>query len=231
MRKAKKEKLFTLTNVLLALCLVFFLISFAVTVVLNFRSLYYSEIERLDIPAMSGLAPEEIRENYDALIDYNSLFYRGGLRFPSLPMSQSGEIHFEEVKVIFDGLQVLAIASGLLLLAGIILKLRKGRIAFLKLGAILSVVLPAVVAGLIGLNWDAFFVLFHKLFFNNDYWIFDAVTDPVIIILPDAFFMHCALAIVGVVLVGAAAAYVVYRVLLSRNRRRMPEKNGEEGIV
>ena len=41
---------------------------------------------------------KDIRSNYDALIDYNSLFNHQPLKFPTCAMSESGRIHFEEVK-------------------------------------------------------------------------------------------------------------------------------------
>lgn len=36
----------------------------------------------------------------------------------------------------------------------------------------------------------------HKVFFDNDYWLFDPKYDPVITILPDRFFLHCGILIV-----------------------------------
>lgn len=37
-------------------------------------------------------------------------------------------------------------------------------------------------------NWEAVFIMFHKIMFRNDYWLFDEALDPVITILPDTFF-------------------------------------------
>ena len=59
-------------------------------------------------------------------------------------------------------------------------------------------------------------MIFHKLFFDNDYWIFDYRTDPIILLLPDEFFMHCALMIFGGVLLGAIVCLVSYMVLRKR---------------
>ena len=73
--------------------------------------------------------------------------------------------------------------------------------------------LPAVVGAFVAVNWDSAFVLFHRIAFDNDYWLFDPATDPVITMLPDAFFLHCALLILGGILLGSlvcAAAYKFY---------------------
>ena len=78
------------------------IISFSVTLTLNFRPLYYADIQHLHIAELSGRNEEDIRQNYDALIDYNSLFNHEPLKFPTCTMSESGRSHFEEVKKVFD---------------------------------------------------------------------------------------------------------------------------------
>jgi integral membrane protein (TIGR01906 family) len=61
-------------------------------------------------------------------------------------------------------------------------------------------VVPAICGILIALNWEQAFITFHHIFFRNDYWLFDPATDPIIVILPDAFFLHCAVGILLLVL-------------------------------
>ena len=51
----------------------------------------------------------------------------------------------------------------------------------------------------------------HRIFFRNDYWIFDAETDPVIRMLPEEFFLHCGLLIILLVLLQIAALQIAYR--------------------
>lgn len=65
---------------------------------------------------------------------------------------------------------------------------------------------PSLLPGLAGaaqaaLDFDGAFTVFHSIFFpGKDNWLFDPVTDPVILILPEAFFQNCAIAIVTVLL-------------------------------
>ncbi|WP_445449547.1 TIGR01906 family membrane protein, partial [Enterococcus faecalis] len=54
----------------------------------------------------------------------------------------------------------------------------------------IAVVVPIVIAFLMAVNFDRFFVLFHGVFFNNDAWIFNPATDPIINVLPETFFLH-----------------------------------------
>ncbi len=206
----KKDKTITLSNMVLAFVITLCIICFAVTLVLNFRPLYYVDIDYLNIPQTSGLSVEDIKANYDALISYNSVFFSGALEFPTLAMSETGRIHFEEVKQIFVGIQILLGVTLVLSVAGIFAKHRKQQIGYLKLSAIVTLGLPAVLGMLVALNWNKVFVTFHEIFFNNDYWVFSAKTDPVITILPDAFFMHCAILIFALVAFGSLLCFGVY---------------------
>ena len=191
-------------HTLMALVLTLTIISVSVVFTLAFRPLYYADINALNIPERTGYSEEMIRENYDVLIDYNLSFGDEPLEFPSLAMSESGRIHFEEVKDIFNLFKYMAIGGVLISAAGIWLMSRRKEYLYLKLTSILAVALPAV----IGL-----FVTFHHIAFDNDYWIFDPATDPVINILPDTFFLHCALLILGCVVLGSVVCGLVYRKL------------------
>ena len=200
----------------LPILITLFIISASAVFTLNFRHLYYHDISSLNIEETSGYSENVIRENYDALIDYNSVFHRGSLDL-SLPMSREGRIHFQDVKRIFDVLQILCVLS---LIGSLILGIRawkQGYRGFLKSAAVLSVFLPVIAGMLIAFNWDNAFILFHELMFSNDYWLFDERTDPVINILPDEFFLHCALLIILLIL---AASLIMGLIYLRQKKRR-----------
>lgn len=204
----------------LALILTLAIIGISVVGTLAFRPLYYHDMKLLEISAYSGYPETEIRENYDALIDYNMAWKDGDLTFPTLPMSETGKIHFEEVKEIFDIFKYLAVFGSALGVVGIVFMAKKKEYRYLKMTAIVSCGLPVVLGVLVALFWDKVFVIFHELFFNNDYWIFDYRTDPIILLLPDEFFMHCALLIFGGVLFGAAVCLVSYLVLTKKDQNK-----------
>lgn len=200
------------TAIALTLCI----LSAAVVFTLNFRPLYYMDIHYFNLPEKTGYPEEEIRENYDSLIDYNSVFYQGSLEFPTLTMSEEGRIHFVEVKRIFVFIQAVLLPLSLIGSILGILNQKKQKPVYLRLTSVLTLALPAVLGALIAMNWDQFFILFHKLFFNNDYWIFDADTDPIILLLPDGFFMHCALMILALTVIASILCLVIYRKLSRR---------------
>ena len=94
---------------------------------------------------------------------------------------------------------------------GLWMSRKRKETAYLKWTSILTIALPAVLGVLVAVNWKWVFVTFHKIAFNNDYWIFDEATDPVITILPNAFFMHCALLIFGGVVIGSVICGLLYK--------------------
>ncbi len=188
-----------------------FIVSFAVTITLNFKPLYYLDMNVLQISQTSGYSEEEIIENYNVLIDYNNFWGPKTLEFPTLAMSETGRIHFEEVKVIFVAFEVMCMITLILSIVSIIYHRKTHSLKYLKYTSIITIAIPAVIALFIGLCWDKVFVIFHKIFFNNDYWIFSPDTDPVINILPDTFFMHCAIMIISIVILGSIICGVIYQ--------------------
>lgn len=192
------------------------IISFSVTLTLHFRPLYYADIDALHITELSGRTKEDIRSNYDALIDYNQLFNHEPLHFPTCAMSESGRIHFEEVKKIFDFFGWTMIVTFILAIIAVYTCLRKKNWLWLRIAGVLCVILPAFLGVLVAVNWDYVFVTFHQLVFNNDYWLFDPATDPIITILPDTFFMHCAVMIFAIVIALSALCLIFSHVLKRR---------------
>lgn len=217
----RPRRVLTPTNFLAALIGFLFLFTLSVVLVLNLRTIYYFDIRYQKLEQETGLSEEQIRENYDALIDYNLITKRvKELEFPDFPMSEHGKTHFAEVKRIFAAIQYTCIISGAILLVVFFKKLRRRDYGFLKLTSIVTAAVPVVLGVLAAVNWNAFFVRFHELFFDNDYWIFDPVTDPVIRILPDAFFFHCVVMILLFMVLGCIISGALYALATRKYRRR-----------
>lgn len=198
-------------DIFLAIMLMIFIISFAVVFTVFFKPLYYFDINYLNIDQISGLDAETIKENYRILINYQSIFYQGTLNLPDFVMSDSGRIHFEEVKRIFEAIQVMMVISGLISIPMTIKKIKEKEYRFLRLTGLITIIVPTVLGFLAALDFERAFVLFHQIVFRNDYWIFDYRTDSVITILPETFFMHCFMLIVVIVCLLAIICLGYYR--------------------
>lgn len=218
----KKNLLNSLEIITTLLCLILFL-SITVAFTLHFRPLYYNSINRFHIKEETGLTKEIIKKNYDVLIDYNHQFGTKELEFPDFPMSEKGKIHFEEVKQIFVTIELMGIVSFFILICIIPFLIKKQHYHFLKWNFLLGISIPVILGVLIGLNWETAFVLFHKVFFNNDYWIFDITSDPIITILPDEFFFLCAVVILFLFLLLNIISGIVYRIIKTKESKKLLE--------
>lgn len=197
-------------DIILSIVLMIFIISFAIVFTVFFKQLYYFDINYLNIDKISGLPVETIKDNYDILINYQSIFYQGNLNLPDFAMSVAGRIHFQEVKTIFEVIQVSMLISGIISIILLIKRFKEKEYRFLRLTGIITILIPSILGFLVAIDFDQAFIIFHKLFFRNDFWIFDYQTDPVITILPETFFMHCLMLIIGIVLVISLILYLIY---------------------
>jgi integral membrane protein (TIGR01906 family) len=211
----KKEKKYIPASAAAAILIAVLIVSAAVSLTLFDRDTYVSVLEKTDLPAHTGYSEEEILANYNALIHYNSVFFTGALEFPTLPMSDSGREHFREVKVIFSAFQIALIVSVIGVVSLAVFLLKKRKTGFLLAGGILAIVIPAAVALVMATaGWDQFFVLFHQLMFSNDFWVFDQTTDPIILLLPDSYFLQCLERII--LLIVAPAVCLIVATVRSR---------------
>ncbi|MGL5347817.1 MAG: TIGR01906 family membrane protein [Peptostreptococcaceae bacterium] len=204
-------------NVVFSVCLGIFLIIGAVKFTVGFKELYYFDIGYLNIPKLSDLSEEEIKLNYDYLIDYNLSKSVDNFEMPTITSSPEGKIHFEEVRDIFQNLNKIGIICFIISIIGIAINIKNKDIQFLSTTSKALISIPLVLALPIIIDFDRSFVIFHKLMFSNDYWIFDPELDPVINMLPQEFFFHAGIMILVLILISSILLYTAYRIL--KNKR------------
>lgn len=197
-----------LTNGAIGVLFLIFFISLGLAVSIYFRPFYYLGMDR--IAEETGYSVDIIKENYDALIDWCSPFFTEELDFPSLPESESGVSHFVEVKVIFNLFFILLFVTPVFLAGLIYLQHKRGCDSWLLSSPIIVCALPLLVGAACAVDFSRIFVLFHELVFNNDDWLFSPSKDPIILFLPERFFLQCALIIVATVLLGCAVLFILY---------------------
>lgn len=201
-----------LRDILLSLDLMIFLLLSAVLLtVLISPVIHQMDIERYDLQKISGLSKEMIQAEYHQLTSYLWIWHREPLTLTYFTMSEQGAIHFADVKKLFDFLQIVWLVSGIVALSFGYRRIQKHEYEFIKYAAWLSIFGPLSLGAIASVNFNAAFTLFHQICFSNDYWIFDAMVDPVILILPEGFFMHCFFAIVLIVILFAVGFLGLYR--------------------
>lgn len=198
-------------NVIFSICFSIFIITTAINFTVSFKQLYYYDIDKLNIPKLSNLSKEEIKLNYDYLIEYNLSKNVDEFEMPTIKSSNQGKIHFEEVRYIFQNVNKISRICLIISLIGIIIGIKNKDIKILNYTSKALIIIPLVLAIPMIINFEDTFVIFHKLMFSNDYWIFDPRLDPVINILPEEFFFHAGIMILGIVLAVSIILYTIYK--------------------
>ncbi|WP_427813193.1 TIGR01906 family membrane protein [Enterococcus sp. 22-H-5-01] len=172
-------------------CLIVALLTLAITLTINARWLYRFDIMHLNLLDYTTLSDKELLHNFDQLMQYLNTPWIHNLKLDDFPLSASGALHFYEVKRLFllnYGLLIVTVVPNVFYVRRLI---KQKRLWTLIQPFKLAMVVPIVIAFLMAVNFDQFFITFHGLFFNNDAWIFNPATDPIINVLPETFFLHC----------------------------------------
>ncbi len=188
-------------KILYIINLIVFVITLSISFVILFRPFYYYQIKYLDLEKNTGYTYNEIKEAYDDVLDYltlNKEFKTGKLAY-----SNAGMDHFKDCKILF------IINFSVLLITGIVLiikkkyfnkiKLKNYNISFwsscLVLGTFILILVIAFIVG-----FDKCFDTFHNIFFlGKDNWLLDPKVDEIIKILPEQFFMNCAIFVITLI--------------------------------
>lgn len=115
--------------------------------------------------------------------------------------SQRELSHLHDVKQITDAIRILALATAVPVLTGLLFLLRRPHtrhLGYLALGqgGLLTVMLLSGLAGLILFGWGFFFYQFHGLLFSSGSWAF-AATDSLMRLYPEQFFFDVAVMMSG----------------------------------
>lgn len=202
-----------LYSVLLTAALVVLIFSASVAVPILWRGFYYRQIEALHLTEYTPWSYAQIREAYDQMMDFclkGAPFGTGVLKW-----SEEGMLHFADCRALFMlDLRLLkwsAAATAVLLIlrsAGFVREKRFfGRGPFFWAGVLPAAVFALLVVLTFFVDFDTVFVTFHQLFFpGKTNWIFDPATDEIILVLPEVFFMRCAILIVAMIMLLSAVS-------------------------
>lgn len=181
----------------LTLLSIIWLLSLAILLTILIAWLAYPlAISWLHIPEMVDLSTSAILRNYNHLLSYLMNPFHQVLGMPDFPSSKDGLKHFSDVKSLFHSAQLIFLITSLPSIY-FLLKSWRDKSLFVFQNLYLTAAIFPVFVGLLGaaMGFNEFFTLFHQLMFPGDSsWLFNPYTDPVINILPEAFFMHCFIA-------------------------------------
>lgn len=224
--KGKKHMKNKLLTGLLGFFTVILIITFSIGLPIYVRPFYYMQIDALEIEEYSGADRETIIEAYNELLDYLTIpgneFGTGDFAY-----SEEGKSHFVDCKVLFD-LNAYAFLISLAGFITLVILNKKGvfrlwrpfgmNIAFSS--GIYTLGGFAIIGGLAALDFNTAFAIFHKIFFpGKDNWLFDWNEDAIIRVLPQAFFMNCAILILSSIILlclGCIAYGIIEKIIEKR---------------
>ena len=173
-----------------------FLLSLSILLTIYLAWLVYPlEISWLHLTSRVPFQPQTIQQNFNVLMDYLTNPLNQALKMPDFPSSASGIHHFAVVKGLFHLAQGVAIVTLPIFYLFWKEVIQKGFLSLYRRGLLIMLSLTMVLA-LVGIfiGFEQFFTLFHQiLFVGDDTWLFDPAKDPVILILPEDFFLHAFL--------------------------------------
>ena len=188
-------------------------ICISVIATLNLTIIYSYSVDKYNLNTIVNLSKSSLLNDYYNLIYYLQNPFIKDLRFENFPMSVNGEFHFYEVKKIFLSIYLILFIIIVLSMLYIYINKRIGnKVKLSKLlnyGANTLIVILTTLLLSIYIDFSKAFTVFHKIFFNNDYWIFDERTDPIIKVLPEEVFKLYALIILLFIFI-AVVSYKVY---------------------
>ncbi|WP_195265591.1 MULTISPECIES: TIGR01906 family membrane protein [unclassified Clostridium] len=199
-----KRLLISISKIIQGIMVALFTIGLSVIISLNLRIIYSYSIDKYNLTKLGQLSKEALMNDYNLLLNYLQNPFIKKLKFNNFIMSTNGEFHFYEVKKIFLNIYLIIIV---IVLAFLIIKFILNRhnkkfevFKILNYGANTLISIITILLTSIFIDFSKAFVIFHKIFFNNDYWVFDSKTDPIIDVLPEEVFKLYAIIVIVFVL-------------------------------
>lgn len=229
-----------LLGILCAFCfMIIFLITSVEAVAYWTPGYYEQEYTKYNVTADVHMEMEDLLAVTDEMMAY----LRGNredLHVPTIVDGQPREFfnereiaHMEDVRGLFLGglmLRRICLAISAVCLLILFTKYRSDVRALLPrmlcAGTVLFFLITALLAGIISTDFTKYFIIFHKIFFNNDLWMLDPATDLLINIVPEPFFMDTA-ARIGITFAVMTALLFLICVFLIRREKKYRKTSGQ----
>ena len=220
--RRSSKTLFITSGIISGLCLITLLLYFAVTVP-SFGMWFYSwQYDVNDTYNVVNMQPDDLYEVTRHMIRYMQGHYDRdtGLQIMTMVGGQPRyffsdiEIrHMVDVYDLFAAGFVVRNAAVILLVLSVVIFMIFGRghlrclFSGWQIAAVAVFLALLILAITIAINWHQAFVVFHEIFFDNDYWILDRRVDLLINIVPYDFFITLSAVIGGFFAAGLAAIF------------------------
>ena len=210
-------------SVIFVIAVVILTITFSIGLPIYIRPFYYAHIPSIQEEFREWydveVETDYIKEAYDEVLDFLTI---DGKEFGTgeLPYSEEGKGHFEDCKVLFDlnkyafmiSMTIVVIIT-LLHSFGVIKLIKPRGYSLTFIAGVGTLSLFLILALLASIDFDVAFTIFHKIFFpGKDNWLFNPNYDPIIMFMPQNFFMNCAILICASIMM-ISISHIVFDVV------------------
>ena len=205
--------------------LLFFVLLFTSAEVIAYNINHYQwQYERHDIPEQTNMSLDELTKVTKNMIAYLK-DSRRTLDMKAVIDGKEQEVfgereksHMVDVKKLFVigtymrniSFIILVIAIGYMVLRN--KKLLTITFSMVKYVFAVIIMLILILSGLLLIDFNKYFTIFHEIFFSNDLWLLDPKTDILINIVPEIFFFQTAMIILGIFVVSVVVTLVIIEV-------------------
>ena len=202
--------------------LLFFVLLFTSTEVIAYNTQHYKwQYEKHNITQDTKMDIEELTRVTNNMIDYLK-DSRDTLDMKAIIDGKEQEVfgereksHMVDVKKLFIiGTYIRNISFIILLIAIIYMALRNKKLLTITLSMVkyvfaVIIMLILILGGLLLINFNKYFTIFHEIFFSNDLWLLDPKTDILINMVPEIFFFQTAMIILGIFVVSVTIILII----------------------
>lgn len=174
------------------------IVSFSIIIVINSTFIYRIFVTLLRLERKVGLSQAELMADYKSLLSYFNYPWVTKLNM-KLPSSYNAMQHYSDVKNLFQINYICFLIFGLIAILFIRQLAKQKELWKLVRPFQIAVTIPFLSIFLFLFNFERYFILFHELMFRNNDWIFYPNLDPIILALPENFFMVCFLLVFGLI--------------------------------
>lgn len=214
-----------IVTIVFCVALIIFMLTFSIGLPIYCRFFYYLQIEPLGLTQSTNWSFDQIKTAYDDVLNFLTL---PGFEFKTgeLAFSESGKSHFEDCKWLFNlNLFALIASTATLILILALKKLKK--VTLVKFfnrncyfySAIIPLIIIVVLTAIIAIDFNAAFEVFHAILFpGKDNWIFNPYTDEIILVMPQQFFMNCAI-LIATSFATFCVSFIVAEIISSKKQK------------
>lgn len=167
------------------------LVSGTIILTINASWLYYFNVQWQHLGRLVNLSTGRLMVNYYQLLAYLNFPWVPKLKMADFTDSTSALVHFADVKNLFlldYGVFFVTCVTTYYLWRRL---KRDQQLWRFVLPMQTALWVPPLIAAAMAVNFDQFFIFFHKVLFRNSDWLFDPLFDRIIVVLPDTFFLQC----------------------------------------